>query len=77
MEKVGEFGSSATLNSRVEAPAALPPLRCTPSLRARSRHLRAVLYWVIPYIVGSALIFGRRDTILGEVQERSSTEGAA
>ena len=38
---------------------------------------RAVLYWVIPYIVGSALIFGRRDTILGEVQERSSTEGAA
>lgn len=37
---------------------------------------RAVLYWVIPYIVGSALIFGRRDTILGEIRERSSAEGA-
>ena len=37
---------------------------------------RAVLYWGIPYVVGSALIFGQRDKVLSEIRERSSTEEA-
>jgi uncharacterized membrane protein len=31
----------------------------------------AVLYWVVPYVVGSALIFGRRDAIMERIRARS------
>ena len=37
---------------------------------------RAGLYWGVPYVVGSALIFARRDRILGRLQADYSSEGA-
>jgi uncharacterized membrane protein len=36
---------------------------------------QAALYWGVPYVVGSALIFGRRDAILTRLRRRDATEG--
>jgi uncharacterized membrane protein len=38
---------------------------------------RAMLYWVAPYVVGSALIFARRDAIISRLQASSSSEEIA
>ena len=37
---------------------------------------RAALYWGVPYVVGSALIFGRRDVILNRLRTRDPSEGS-
>jgi hypothetical protein len=38
---------------------------------------RAMLYWVAPYGVGSALIFARRDAIISRLQASGSSEEIA
>lgn len=37
---------------------------------------RAVLYWVVPYVVGSVLIIGQRDKIIGRVKSRGPVPAA-